>query len=260
MNTRGAHTEDDAAIPAALRKPVLGALWKEAGAFVAFLLELFSPDHLRDTGINRERGAQLSIYLANIEAGIRRLILAAALVFTPPAPQPRAARTQPPRAKPVARKHRAGLCIIRLPSTESTPAIPSQLAAMRRPPAPKPYGHMPFPCDPLPQPPAAAKAQHRPHLRDPAAQSARPLGAPLAPRSGLASARTFLSFATPEDSKAMTKQSGAASAANPKPVQACPTVSGIGAAAMPRGMIPSPRRILPRALKRSPAPSPIRRR
>ncbi len=149
MNTRGAHTEDDAAIPAALRKPVLGALWKEAGAFVAFLLELFSPDHLRDTGINRERGAQLSIYLANIEAGIRRLILAAALVFTPPAPQPRAARTQPPRAKPVARKHRAGLCIIRLPSTESTPAIPSQLAAMRRPPAPKPYGHMPFPCDPL---------------------------------------------------------------------------------------------------------------
>lgn len=157
MNTRAPERGDDKANPAALRAPALSPLWDEARAFVGFIFEMFCPDRLHTTGVNRRGGALLSIFLANVEAGIRRLILAAALVFTPPAVRPRAktTRTLPPER--AAKKHRAGLCIIRLPSSESTPAIPSQLAAMRRPPEPRPYGHMPFPCDPLLSLPPRAK-------------------------------------------------------------------------------------------------------
>lgn len=157
MNTRVAETGNDTANPAPLRVAALGPLWDEAKAFVAFIFEMFSPEHLRATGVNRRRGALLSIWLANVEAGIRRLILAAALVFTPPAPRPRKSPAHASPQKPATKKRRAGLCIIRLPSSESTPAIPSQLAAMRRPPEPRPYGHMPFPCDPLLSLPPRAK-------------------------------------------------------------------------------------------------------
>ncbi|RYG37559.1 MAG: hypothetical protein EON93_03450 [Burkholderiales bacterium] len=149
MNTRAPEKKDAPAIPAPLRAPALGQLWAEAAAFVGFIFEMFCPDRLRTTGVSRRRGALLSIFLANVEAGIRRLILAAALVFTPPALRPRARSTQTHPTNPSPKKHRAGLCILRLPSMESTPAIPSQLASRRRPPAPTPYGHMPFPCDPL---------------------------------------------------------------------------------------------------------------
>ena len=161
MNTRTPTTGDSTAIPPALHAPALLPLWSEAKAFVAFLLELFSPDHLRETGISRTRGAVLSIFLANVEAGIRRLILVAALAFTPPAIVRRKTihRAAAP-AKPKAQR-RVGLCIIRLASQDSTPAIPSQLASRWRPPAPKPYGHMPFPCDPLLSLPPRAKPSIR---------------------------------------------------------------------------------------------------
>lgn len=135
----------------ALRTSALATLWDEARAFVSFMFELFNVDHLRTTGISRRRGVQLSAYLANIESGLRRLILAAALVFTPPAPRASTPRPPPPiaPAKRKPKRYRAGLRIIRLASPDPTPAIPSQFAGKARPAPWKSYGHMPYQGDPL---------------------------------------------------------------------------------------------------------------
>jgi hypothetical protein len=150
--TTHAPAPDDTSLPAALRAAALAPLWAEAKAFVGFLFEMFSPARLREQGISRRGGARLSIFLANVEAGLRRLILVAALAFTPPAIVKRKlTRPPPPRpATPAAAKpRRAGLRIIHLPSADGTPAIPSQLVPRYRPPQYRPYGHIPFPGDPL---------------------------------------------------------------------------------------------------------------
>lgn len=153
--------------PASLSTPVLGALWGEAKVLVRFVLSLFSVAQLRAPGISRRRGALLSMFLAHVEGGIRRIILAAALAFTAPAPRPRvcAATTSPPPAPHAGAARRAGLCIIRLAASEP---------ASGKTPPPKtarPYGHIPFPADPLlslpHKHPQGAEARFASHRRNP---------------------------------------------------------------------------------------------
>lgn len=80
----------------------------------------------------------------HIEGAVRRLILAAALVFTPPDVRRNAgcALAREPAACP----RRRGFRVIRLVSGEAArePATPLERKA-----TPKPYGHLPFPADPL---------------------------------------------------------------------------------------------------------------
>lgn len=135
-----AHTEGETtAMPAGLR-----GLWREACGWVAWLTGMFDRNHLKTTGVNRSHGARLSLWLLNIEGAVRRLVLAAALAFTPPAPRRvaacAAARTQP--AATPARRH--GFCIFRLCGAGQAPHAACPSARQ-----PKPYGHIPFPADPL---------------------------------------------------------------------------------------------------------------
>lgn len=153
MTTYTPHPErtDPAQAHPAISTPALATLWDDARAFVSFLFEMFNIDHLRAKGISRRRGVQLSAYLANIESGLRRLILAAALVFTPPAPRATPQRPAPAIAtdKPKQKPRRTGLRIIRLASPDPTPAIPTQFAGKARPAPYKTYGHLPYQGDPL---------------------------------------------------------------------------------------------------------------
>lgn len=150
MNTTAPETGDERGgeTPASLSTPVLGALWGEAKVLVRFVLSLFSVAQLRAPGISRRRGALLSMFLAHVEGGIRRIILAAALAFAPPAPRPRvcAATTSPAPAPRACVPRRAGLCIIRLAASD--PAS-GKAPPPAKPARAKPYGHIPFPADPL---------------------------------------------------------------------------------------------------------------
>jgi hypothetical protein len=131
-------------IPTPLRK-----LWREARALVAWLITAIDRPALPTTGISREQGAKVSIWLMNIEASVRRLILSAALAFTLPAPRTIAcARTPAPRKHALTR--RPGFCVFRLAgASETPPAIPTQLARPAAPAQRKPFGHIAFPSDPL---------------------------------------------------------------------------------------------------------------
>lgn len=133
-------------IPAVLRQ-----LWREARGLVAWLVTAIDRPALPTTGISREQGAKVSIWLMNIEAAVRRLILSAALAFTLPAPHTIAcARAPITRNQPVTR--RAGFQIFRLSGSGETQAASTQPLTPPEPapPAPrKPFGHIPFPADPL---------------------------------------------------------------------------------------------------------------
>lgn len=141
-----AHTrkEDYPAMPAGLR-----ALWGEARDWVVWLVGMFNRDALRTRGVNRKQGAQIGIWLMNIEGAVRRLILAAALSFTPLAARKSPACAAAARV-PASSSRRPGFCVFRLaPSGGAPPAIPSQLSQPACPAAPKTYGHIPFAADPL---------------------------------------------------------------------------------------------------------------
>ncbi len=131
-------------MPTALRK-----LWREACGLIAWLVTAIDRPALPTTGISRESGAKVSIWLMNIEAAVRRLIFAAALQFTLPTP-----RTIACARAPVARKQpetrRPGFRVFRLAASGAAPpAIPTQLAQPAPPQPIKRYGHVPFPSDPL---------------------------------------------------------------------------------------------------------------
>jgi len=162
---------DHPALPAGLR-----SLWAEACEWAGWLAGMFSLDKLR-AGIRRETGARLTIWLRDIEGAVRRLILAAALVFTPPAQRtPRtcaSARTQPQAAG----KRRPAFHIFRLNGAGETPAHTTPPGPSR----PKPYGHIPFAADPLlnlgalhATSHASAPRQHAPRRRNPLDRWVRP--------------------------------------------------------------------------------------
>lgn len=128
-------------IPTPLRK-----LWREARALVAWLVTAIDRPSLPTTGISREQGAKVSIWLINIEAAVRRLILAAAITFQLPAPRAIACAVQP-----AARKHivtrRAGFCVFRLAASGATSRALTPQPAPAQPRTP--FGHIAFPADPL---------------------------------------------------------------------------------------------------------------
>lgn len=150
-------------IPAALR-----ALWSEARDWAAFILNGFDRNAMRVTGLKRERAARLSIWLLNVESGIRRLILSAALALTPPEQRVRPQRTHSASHKPRPPAFR----IFRLhPETTAPSRRHSHSAA-----TPAPYAHIRFPADPLlalGAPPA--RPAHRTHNGGP------PLARPRVP-------------------------------------------------------------------------------
>lgn len=160
-----------AAMPARLR-----SLWAEACNWVAWLASMFDRNTLKTTGVSREQGARISIWLMNIEGAIRRLILAAALAFTPPAQRAsRAGAARAPVAAASAR--RPGFRVFRLRGAveaaprETAPATPRTAKA---------YGHIPFPADPLlcighaPQRPPLATRESIPRARNPLDRWVRP--------------------------------------------------------------------------------------
>lgn len=156
-------------IPTPLRK-----LWREARALVAWLITAIDRPSLPTTGISREQGAKVSIWLMNIEAAVRRLILAAALNFTLPAPRTIAcaARTTPTQAT----TRRPGFCVFRLAASGSAPATqPAPHPAPKQPTTPKPFGHILFPSDPLLSLGAASPAHVTRMLPTPTARQRHPL-------------------------------------------------------------------------------------
>lgn len=139
MNTN-AHIEeaDQPPMPARLR-----GLWGEACAWVGWLLNMFDRDALRATGLKRATGARLNIWLMNIEGALRRLVLAAALAFTPTAPR-KAPACAAARVLPTASSvRRPGFCVFRLGGAGEARAATPPAAPSR------PYGHILFPSDPL---------------------------------------------------------------------------------------------------------------
>jgi hypothetical protein len=159
--THDAHIEkgNDPPLPAGLRQ-----LWSGACEWVGWLVAVFAPAALRTTGLNREQGARLSLWLRNVEGAVRRLILAAALALTPSTPQPAAAATRNPRPTPVPRRAGFGVFALR-----GAGAVRGAQAAPQR--TPRPYGHIPFPADPLlilgPAPARAQRSTATPPARNP---------------------------------------------------------------------------------------------
>lgn len=149
-------------IPASLR-----ALWKEARDWVAFILESFDRNAMRVTGVRRERGARLSIWLLNVEGAIRRLILTAALALTPPRQRERKPRPHSASHKPRPPAFR----IFRLHAETTAPTRRHARTAA----TPAPYAHIRFPADPLLALGAQARPAHRTHNGGP------PLPRPRAP-------------------------------------------------------------------------------
>lgn len=140
-----------AIIPASLH-----ALWNEARNWVAFILGGIDRTEMRETGIRRERGARLSIWLLNVECAIRRLILTAALALTPPQQRQRASRQRltPHKPRPPAFR------IFRLHAETTTPSRRHARSVSTR----APYAHIRFPADPLLALGAPhARAAHRTH-------------------------------------------------------------------------------------------------
>lgn len=129
-----------AAMPARLR-----SLWAEACDRVAWLTGMFDRNALKTTGLSRLFGARVSIWLMNIEGAVRRLILAAALAFTPPAPGPKRVCAAARAHSPASSSRRPGFRVFRLHSEAET----ARRDSTRAPRAAKPYGHIPFPADKL---------------------------------------------------------------------------------------------------------------
>ena len=65
----------------------VAALWREACDWVRWLFGACDRDTLRTQGVSRRQGAKLGVWLMQVEGAVRRLILAAALAFTLPAPR-----------------------------------------------------------------------------------------------------------------------------------------------------------------------------
>lgn len=167
--------EDHPAISAGLR-----TLWGEARDWVLWLVGMFDRDALKTRGVNRKQGVQIGIWLMGIEGAVRRLILAAALSFTP-----LASRKSPACAAarmPAASSRRPGFCVFRLAPSGGAPlAIPSQLPQPARRAESKAYGHIPFSADPLlslgvanPAPRAAPPSTGPTHVRNPLDRWVRP--------------------------------------------------------------------------------------
>jgi hypothetical protein len=113
-------------------------IWQDALDFITDLLTQFDRAHIRD-GIRRTTGAQLSLWLNAAESALRRLILTAALAFTPAPLKPHTTR-----AATGTTKHTHSFTVFRLHGA-GTPTH-------RRPThtrQPQPYGHIPFPADPM---------------------------------------------------------------------------------------------------------------
>ncbi len=121
-------------IPAPLR-----SLWQEAARLVVFVLHQFNRDRIR-TGIKRTTGAHIAIWLGGAESALRRLILMAAMSFTPAPLKARAAHTPTPRNATTKRSfrifhlHGSGIAHGRTSSSAHTRA---------------PYAHIVFPADPI---------------------------------------------------------------------------------------------------------------
>ena len=135
MNTPSQETHDHI-FPAALR-----SLWSQARGWIAFVLRGCDRTVMRTTGIQREEGARIAIWLQGVESAVRRLILTAALVLTPPAQR---ARLRATRLSPASRAQRSfRIFSLREPSTS-----PSRGRAHNAPTR-TPHGHIPFPADPI---------------------------------------------------------------------------------------------------------------
>ena len=170
MNTNATSSKDPRpAIPAGL-----AALWYEACDWVRWLFGACDRDTLRTHGVSRRQGAKLGVWLMQVEGAVRRLIIAAALAFTLPAP--RQTRACPlARPAPTASSRRPGFRVFRLAaagdaSGVAPPAIPTQLAKPPHSRDPKPYGHIPLPADPLL---SLGFSRPRPHAAPPPATTHR---------------------------------------------------------------------------------------
>lgn len=140
-------------------------LWAQARAWVGRLLALFDRTVLRTTGIRRAHGAQLSLWLMQAEAGLRRLILAAALMMTPPGM--RQGLRHEGRTPRVPARPRAFRIFGLRGAGGSRPQ-----ARVARPPCP--YGHLRFPGDPLLRLGEAAPSQRSGHNGGPLLPRLRP--------------------------------------------------------------------------------------
>lgn len=155
-------TEPPATIPAALR-----ALWREARGWVSFIVSTFDRAALRTTGIRRESGARLSIWLLDIESAVRRLILAAALALTGPISRRIARRERP--SQPATASRPASFSIFRIHGSGAQ----TRRTLGQRPPTP--YGHIRFPADPILALGARpARIPHAQHNGGPPIQHTRP--------------------------------------------------------------------------------------
>lgn len=123
-------------IPSALR-----TLWDEARDWVDFILSKFDRAAMRTTGIRREPGARLSIWLGGVESAVRRLILTAALALTPASLH--TGRRTPPARSRSAQPHAASFRIFHIHGA----GAPTRRTPPPRPSAP--YSHIRFPADPI---------------------------------------------------------------------------------------------------------------
>ncbi|RYZ07872.1 MAG: hypothetical protein EON61_13155 [Alphaproteobacteria bacterium] len=122
----------------ALIPPRIRHLWDNAITFITDLLTQFDRDDLR-TGLRRAPGARLSILIANAEGAFRRLILMAALAFTPKS-------LKPHRQTPTERTTKDRPRSFRIFSLHGSGARTHTTPPPRQP---TPYGHIIFPADPI---------------------------------------------------------------------------------------------------------------
>ncbi|MET0293823.1 MAG: hypothetical protein ABW042_02315, partial [Phenylobacterium sp.] len=121
------------------------ALWKEAANFIVCVLLQVDRDKVR-AGIDRTQGARLSIWLGGAEAALRRLIIIAALAFTP-APLKHPTRPPTPRTSPSPRPQAPrsrGFRVFHELATGRRGHTPP-----RAPRPPAPYRHLRFAIDPM---------------------------------------------------------------------------------------------------------------
>jgi len=119
--------------------PRIRHLWQDAIAFITDLLEQFDRDDMR-TGLRRASGVRLSIMIAKAESALRRLILMAALAFTPAPLKPSRHHTPTPRT------------IEERPRSFRIFSLHGSGASRRHTPPPReptPYAHIIFPADPI---------------------------------------------------------------------------------------------------------------
>jgi hypothetical protein len=128
--------------------PYRRGLWAEAYHWVCWLLSMFGDlGELRVRGLSRATGLRLSNWLWGMEGAVRRLIIAAALAMDPkdrPEAKEKQVRRKPPKLcnrRPVFRV----FCLRRAADGPSSQLEAASSAAS----APEPYGHIPYPSDPL---------------------------------------------------------------------------------------------------------------